>query len=61
MTVKDLIKELQRLKPELQDKPIFTYERNGEMSKPKVKTILKNSYNPLDQSAENVIGIFVGA
>ena len=61
MTVKELIEELQKIKPELQDKPVFTYERNGEMSIPKVKTILKDSYNTLNQSKENVIGIFVGS
>ena len=61
MTVKDLIKELQSLKPELQNKPVYTYERDGNMSIPKVKTILKDSYNPLNQSTKNVIGIFVGS
>jgi uncharacterized FlaG/YvyC family protein len=58
MTVKELIEELQKIKPELQDKPVFTYD--GEIGKVKVKIILKHSFNPLNQTPSNVIGVFIG-
>jgi len=60
MTVKQLITELQQLPKELQNKPVYTYEPNGEMSNPEVKALLKNSYNPLDKRPKNVLGFFIG-
>jgi len=60
MTVKELIKELQELPAALHSKQVFTYEKDGEMSNPKVSTILKNGYNPLDKTPQKVLGIFIG-
>ena len=59
-TVRQLIKELQSLKPELQDMPVKVLAENGELYSPEIKTILKDPLNIWDKSKENVEAVFLG-
>lgn len=53
MNVKQMIKGLQKLKPELQEKDIFIISENGLRMPPEIKFIM-NDYSKMDKSAENV-------
>ncbi len=56
-TVKELIAQLQALKPSLQDKPIKVIAPNGELFYPDIKLGLKDPYDILNKGEENVESI----
>jgi hypothetical protein len=60
MTVDDLIKQLESLKPELRKKEVKVLAENGELVTPEIKTILKEPHNIWDKSDDNVSGIYLG-
>lgn len=53
MKLKELIKNLQNIKSELQDKDIFVMGENGLNIPPEIKFVM-NDYSKLDKSKENV-------
>jgi len=55
MQVKHLIRKLQLLKPELQEKDIFVIGGNGLLMPPDINFTLKDYNKTLDKSKENVL------
>ena len=55
MTVNELIKTLQNLKPELKEKEVKIFREAGELwIATEVKLVLKDPYNVWDRSKNNV-------
>lgn len=59
MTVKEFIKKLQKIKPELQDKHIQIQMPNGLIANPEIKIILKDKIDASNKSANNVNYILI--
>ena len=53
-TVNDLIKELQKFSEEKRNKPINIVCPNGIRCYPKIRYVLKDKYDVLNFSAENI-------
>jgi len=58
-TVRELIKELQCLKSELQFKEVLVLAENGEYFSPEIAFQLKDYTKPLDKSSDNVKAIIL--
>lgn len=54
MTVKEFILTLKSLKDDIQEKEIIIYAPNDLEFEPKVKCILKDKYDCLNYSGENI-------
>ena len=54
MKVKELILELQKLNPELQEKEIRVLAENDMWFSPNIKFMVKDFMKPLDKSSNNV-------
>ena len=54
MKVKELILELQKLNPELQEKEIRVLAENDMWFSPNIKFMIKDFMKPLDKSSNNV-------
>lgn len=61
MTVNDLIVKLLNIKPELREKEFLIQAKNGQYLPPEIKFYLKDRFNPLDKSEENVEFVTIAA
>ena len=59
MTVNGLIKELQLIKKELREIDVQVQMRNGLLCSPEIKVLLKDRYDVLNTSVENVECILI--
>jgi len=59
MKLKDYIKQLKKIKPELQDVDVKVVAENGLLFDPKAKFVLKDPMDPLNISKKNVETIVI--
>ena len=59
MTVNEFIKQLKKIKKELREKHIQVVAPNSLLMNPEVKFVLKDKYDPLNLSAENVVCLII--
>jgi len=59
MTVNDLIRNLKSLKKEIKNKHIQIISQNGVLMNSEIKLVLKDKYDPLNHSADNVDFIII--
>jgi hypothetical protein len=55
MTINDLIKDLQNIKPSLRELPIKIQAENGLLFEPKVKVLLEKYQTLLDEPKQMII------